>query len=324
MAVLGALSSLNLIAGAGIVGNVGGVALSANTDLSNNISQYTSINVVARFANIASTGYVNQNIVANLFPALTNAIPTAYQGNLGSGTMTSAISFQSNRIMGSGDLGKFSQIFSQAQAFVNQTNQLINTTVNANSSPNTVAYSTQDNLITGGLSGVSLAFPAFGTDLFRLGILINLNNLNNLGSPAALLRQIADVSSPTPGLQTALLNSGIPQDIVNDLNNAQWTDRLQKLAYDAMTKITGSELTQILRLLKITTPGITTMADLLNPVKIFPLSFNTLTAPTKNGLRGIYIDQTGSVNTTLETTLPASVLSPLQGNPLQNLPKIQQ
>jgi hypothetical protein len=61
------------------------------------------------------------------------------------------------------------------------------------------------------------------------------------------------------------------------------------------------------------------MADLLNPVKMFPRSYNTLTAPTVNGLRGIYIDSSGTVNTRLETELPASVLVPLTGNPLQNM-----
>ena len=90
-----------------------------------------------------------------------------------------------------------------------------------------------------------------------------------------------------------------------------------------MTQITGAELAQILRLLRVTTPGIATMADLVNPVKLFPLSFNTLTAPTANGLRGIYINAQGAVNTSLETTLPASVLAPLTGNPLQNLPPEQ-
>jgi hypothetical protein len=322
MATLGTLSSLNLIAGAGILGNVGGVPLAANVSLQTNITNYLNVQVVSRFANIVATGYVNQNIVANTFPALVNAIPTAYQGTLGSGTMTAAIVFQSNRIIGTNDLGIFDQVFSAAQAFVNQTNQLINATVNANSAPNTIAYTTQDNLITGGLSSISLAFPAFGTDLARLGNLINLNNLNNLGSPAALLKQIADLSNPTPGLQTALLRAGVSESIVDDLSNANWTDRQQKLAYEAMTQVTGTDLTQVLRLLRVTTPNINTMADLLNPVKIFPLSFNTLTAPTTNGLRAVYIDQNGQVNTNLETTLPASVLAPLQGNPLQNLPRV--
>jgi len=321
MATTGTLSSLNLIAGAGIVGNIGGTPISANADLSANISSYTSVNVVARFANIASSGYVNQNIVANIFPALVNAIPTAYQGNLGNGTMTSAISFQSNRLLGNGDLGKFDQIFSSAQALVSQTNQLIWSTVNANSSQSLTAYSTQNNLITGGLSDVSLAFPDFGTDLARLGSAINLNNLNGLGSPATLLKQIADLTNSTPALNTALLNSGIPSNIVDNLSNARWSNRYQKLAYEAMTQITGDDLRQILILLKVTTPGINTLADLLNPVKIFPLSYNTLTAPTSEGLRAVYITTSGNVNSQLETTLPASVLAPLQGNPLQNLPR---
>lgn len=321
MANTGSLSSVNLIAGAGIIGNVGGVPITANADLTNSISSYTTVNVVARFATIATSGYINQNVVANIFPALTNAIPTAYQGSLGSGTMTSAITFQSNRLLGNGDLGKFAQIFAAAQAFVAQTNQLIWSTVNANAAPNTTAFSTQNNLITGGFSEVSLAFPDFGLDLKRQGNLINLNDLNNFGSPAGLLRQIAAVANPTPALTTALLNSGIPADIVDDLANAEWTDRYQKLAYEAMTQITGDSLAQILRLLRVTTPNITTMADLLNPVKIFPLSYNTLTAPTSQGLRAIYINTQGNVNTNLETTLPASVLAPLEGNPLQNLPR---
>lgn len=324
MATTGTLSNLNLIAGAGIIGNIGGVPLTANASVASNVSAYLSLSVVARFAAIASSGYIDQNVVASVFPALTNAIPTAYQGNLGSGTMTNTITNQSARIMGNGDLGKFAQVFAAAQAFVSQTNQLIWSTVNGNSAPNTTAFSGQNNLITGGFSDISLAFPDFGTDLQRLGYAIDLNNLSALGSPSALLRQVANLASPTPALTTALLNAGIPADIVDDLGNATWTDRYQKLAYEAMTKITGANLVQVLRLFRVTTPNIMTMADLLNPVKMFPLSYNTLTAPTSQGLRAIYINTQGNVNTNLETILPASVLAPLQGNPLQNLPRAEQ
>jgi hypothetical protein len=323
MAVIGSLSSVNLIAGAGILGNVGGVPLSANVDLTTDISEYASLSVVSQFASVAASGYVNQNIVANIFPALTNAIPTAYQGTLGSGTMTAAINFQANRIMGSGDIGIFEQVFNSAQALVTQTNQLINSTVNANSTSYVTGFTTQDSLITAGLSDISLAFPAFGSDLKKLGLLINFDNLNNLGSPAALLRQVADLANPTPGLVTALLNAGVPENIANDLSNAEWTDRQQKLAYEAMTQVTGSDLAQVLKLLKVSTAGINTMADLLNPIKIFPTSFDTLTAPTSSGLRGIYINDSGTINSRLETELPAGVLAPLQGNPLQNLPGTQ-
>jgi hypothetical protein len=324
MAVLGTLSSVNLIAGAGILGNVGGVPISANASVFSNISAYTSVPIVSRFAALVATGYVPLNIVSGTFPALTNSIPTAYQGNLGTATLTSTVSTEVNALLGNGDVGKFAQLLSAAQGYVSQTNRLIKTTLNANSANNITGFSGQDNLSTGGLSGVSQAFAALGADLAQLGFLIDLNNLNNLGNPAALLRQIGFIASTTPALNTALLNAGLPADLVDAPDTAVYNDQQQRLIYQAMTRITGEELAQILRLLRVTTPGLTTMADLLNPVKILPRSYNTLTAPTANGLRGIYINQAGAVNTRLETELPASVLAPLTGNPLQNLPPRQQ
>ena len=324
MAVFGTLSSVNLIAGAGILGNVGGVPIAANTGVANNISTYTSLSVVSRFAALVATGYVPLNIVSGTFPALTNTIPTAFQSNLGTTTLTSTVTTEVNNLLGNGDIGKFAQVLSGAQGYVSQTNQLIKTTLNATDANNVTGFTTQDNLSTGGLSGVSQAFAAFGADLAQLGFLIDLNNLNNLGSPAALLRQIAFIASTTPALNTALLNAGLPADLVDAPDTAEYTDQQQRLIYQAMTQVTGEPLSQILRLLRVTTTGITTMADLLNPVKILPRSYNTLTAPTANGLRGIYINEAGAVNSRLETELPASVLAPLTGNPLQNLPPRQQ
>ena len=323
MAVQGILSSVNLIAGAGILGNVGGIPIIANTDLSNSISAYTSVPVVSRFANIVASGYISLNVVANTFPALTNSVPTAFQGNIGNATLTSTVSAEVDLILGTGDLGIFAQVFSAAQGYVQQTNQLIKSTINAEASDNTTGWTNQDNTSTGGLSEVSLAFSAFGADLAQLGRSIDLNNINDLGSPAALLKQLASVANPTPALNTALLQSGIPAELVNDPINADYTEQQQKQIYTAMTNITGAELSQILTLLRVTTPNLNTMADLLNPVKMFPRSYNTLTAPTQNGLRGIYINSTGAVNSKLETELPASVLAPLTGNPLQDLPNNQ-
>jgi len=319
MTILGTLSSVNLIAGAGILGNVGGVAIQANADLTSNISSYTSVPVVSQFASIASSGYISINVVANTFPALTNAVPTAYQGSLGAGnTMTAVISTQTNDILGSGDLGIFDQIFNASTGYQQQANDLIKSTINAND-PNVVTgFTSQDNTITGGFSDVTQAFAAFGADVAQLGVLIDLNNLNNLGSPSALLEQIATISNPTPGLTTALLSVGISQDAIDNIGTTAFTPAEQKLIYQAMTTVTGTDLAQILKLLRVTTAGISTMADLLNPYKLFPRSYITLTAPTANGLRGIYIDTAGSVNSNLATSLPASVLAPLEGNPLQN------
>jgi hypothetical protein len=300
------------------------VPIAANASVSSNISAYTSVAIVSRFSALVATGYVPLNIVSGTFPALTNSIPTAFQGNLGTATLTSTITTEVNNLLGNGDIGKFAQVLSAAQGYISQANRLIKTTLNATSANNTVGFTTQDNLSTGGLSGVSQAFAALGADLAQLGFLIDMNNLNNLGSPAALLRQIGFIASTTPALNTALLNAGLPADLVDAPDTAQYTDQQQRLIYQAMTQVTGEPLAQILRLLRVSTPNIATMADLLNPVKILPRSYNTLTAPTANGLRGIYINEAGAVNTRLETELPASVLAPLTGNPLQNLPPRQQ
>ena len=78
-----------------------------------------------------------------------------------------------------------------------------------------------------------------------------------------------------------------------------------------MTQITGNDLAQILSVLGVTTTGINTMADLLNPVKLFPNSYQSLTVAGtsfKNAIP-IYVDSSGSVNQTLLTELPSYVLT---------------
>ena len=316
MSVIGIVSSVNLIAGAGILGNVGGTALAFSPTLTNSISSYTSVPVVAEFANVvnnstALTGnaLITVNIVANTFPALTNAIPTAYQNSLGNASLTSTVSTEVNAIMGNGDLGKFEQVLNAAQSLVSQTNRLINSSVNSSQPTNTIAYTTQDNLITGCFSGVTQAFAAFGRDLTHLGQAINLKDINNLGSPASLLRQINNLSGNWPELNNKLIAAGIPQYAVEDPETATFTDSQQRIIYLAMTEITGNTLSQILKILKVTTVGIQNLADLLNPIKIFPTSYNTLTMPTKNGLRGIYVNSTGAVNASLVAQFPPTILS---------------
>jgi len=315
MAVNGILSSVNLIAGAGILGNVNGPTFGANTGLTSNISSYTSVAVVSQFANVATSGFVTANVVSNTFPALTNGIPTSYQSSLGNGTMTGAIQYQSNRILGGGDNGKFSQILSSASGYMVTINQLIKSMLNANSPENKTNFVSQDNVISGSLSGWTLAFSATGQDLVQLGNLIDFANLGQLGSPYALLKQIFAQTASTPSLNNALILAGISEETLTTFGSTTLSDAEQKLIYQAMTNIKGSDLTQILRLLKVTTSGLETMADLLNPIKIFPRSFTTFTTTTKNGLRAIYLDNIGTINSLLLTELPQEVLRPLQGIP---------
>jgi hypothetical protein len=321
----GTLSSVNLIAGAGILGGVGGVPIAANSAVISSINNYFAIPAVLQFANIKFTGSgvltANSesslyNLAGNIFPALTDAVPTADVGNIGStpvGGFTGIVLNEINNIMGNGDIGIFEQMLNSSEAFRVSSNQLINSAVNANNSSADSSFVSQDVTMTGGVSQISQAFLAFGADLLALGQAIDLNNLSNLGSPQALLRQIYSRTSGVPLLTTALTESGIDQLLLNNLGSIDMTDEQQKIAFEVMTKVTQTPLVQILRLLRVTTAGLTTLADLLNPVKAFPRSYNTLTAPTTLGIRAVYIDSSGAINTKLETELPSNVLAPLQG-----------
>ena len=321
----GYLSSVNLIAAAGILGNVGGVPIAANSTAVSSINSFDSLGVITQFANVKLTGNsvlsssvtANlNNLAGNIFPVVTNAVPSSYIGSLGNTTIngfTNLVSTEINNIMGNGDLGIFEQVFAQADAYKITTNQLITSAVNANDAAAISTYTTQDNTMTGGLSQISQAYPVFGEDLIALGYSIDLTTLSDLGSPQALLRQIFNQSGGSTVINTALLNAGLSADTLSTLSDTPMTNEEQKIVFDVMQTITGNQLTQILYLLKVTTPGLSTLADLLNPVKMFPTSFNTLTAPTINGLRGIYINSSGAVNSNLATTLPPNVLGPLNG-----------
>jgi hypothetical protein len=114
------------------------------------------------------------------------------------------------------------------------------------------------------------------------------------------------VGGLVPGVIGALNDSGISTETINSLKdkNVEWQDTQQYLAYRAMLTVTGDDLQQVLDILDVTTTGIETMADLLNPVKLFPRSFTTFQAPTSIGAQPIYVNNSGTVNSTLETTLP--------------------
>ena len=323
--VIGQLSSVNLIAAAGMLGNIGGVPISANTAVVASIANYDALNVVVQFGNVrllansvlsGNTLASLNNLASNTFPAVTNAIPSAYISSLGNTTIdgfSGTISSDIDDIMGGGDLSKFEQVFVISDSYAITTNLLINSARNANNASSNSTYVSQDVTVTGGISQISQAFSDFGDDLIALGNAIDLAQLPNLGSPQALLQQIYSRTGGSSELNTALLNAGISQTVLSNLSTVSMTDEQQKIAFNVMSKITGGALLQILRLLRVNTRGLATLADLLNPVKMFPKSFNTLTAPTANGLRGIYINSSGAVNTKLETELPANVLAPLRG-----------
>jgi len=328
----GPLSPVSTIAGAGLLPGASaiaglGAALGPAAGLTSALNSFDSLPITGQFSDIVSsaTGVLGggtldslRTLGADIFPALTNAIPGGFAtalnviapGGMAAGGFTGLMGTMGSNLMGGGDLSQFAQIFNSAQGFAGQANQLVNSSLNIGDLGSTFGSLTggMDNLITGGFSQVSEAFGALGSDMGKLGSLIDMNNLPNLGDPSALVKQLSNVGGIVPGVESALRSAGLDSSLLNNLASgglSNISDSANKLLYEGMTKVTGSDLAQVKSILGVTTPNIGNMADLLNPAKILPTSFPTLTMPTPDGLRGIYASATGTVNTNIEKFLSA-------------------
>jgi len=318
MATTGSLTALQLDAAAGLLQNQG---IGINTNLTAAIASYEDTALISPFLNtiaVGSTGNIlSANVItdletlaANTFAALSNSVPPAYSG-LGV-QMTDVVLAEAVVDICSNNVSKLAQAVNQAQGYTDQTSIFINSAVNSQTYLGNT-FTTMNSMITGSISSINLATGAFGTDLGNLGRLINLADLSNFGSPLALVQQLYSITGTIPTLSVAFINAGISTDIALNLTSPTVSviDSTQRLMYQAMTQITGDNLTQILTVLGVTTVGITTMADLLNPLKLFPNSYQSLTAPTANGPVAIYVNSTSAVDTNLITLLPPYVVSSL-------------
>lgn len=216
--------------------------------------------------------------------------------------------------LGNGDAGQFGQGFVAVQGYIATTNQYINSSVNANQYLGPL-FTNMDNLVTANIASISTDLPSFGVDLANQGNLWNASKLDLYGTPAGLIQQISTLAGirgrTVPDLQNALISMGLSAnniaDLVNDnrvgLNNPTGLtqngfDKLQLLAYNATTMISGDALTQILDILGVTTPNIDSLDDLLNPVIMFPLSYASLQTPSPDGAVLIF-DSAGAVNSNI-------------------------
>jgi type IV secretory pathway VirB2 component (pilin) len=312
------LTPLQLNAAAGLLQNEG-FGVSAN--LISAISSYENTTLIVPFLNTISVGSTGnilsanvitivETLAANTCPALSDSVPTAYS-SLGTQMITVVID-QANIDICGNNTSKLIQAVNQAEAYTSQTSIFINSAVNSQTYLGNT-FTTMNNMITGSATSINLSTPAFGTDLKNLGQLINLKDLNNFGSPFALVQQLYSIAGVVSTVTAAFITAGVSTDVVLNITSptVSVTDSSEKLMYQAMTQITGTDLTQILSVLGVVTIGITTMADLLNPLKLFPNSFQSLTAPTATGPVAIYIDSVGSINTNLIRQLPPYVISSL-------------
>jgi len=149
-------------------------------------------------------------------------------------------------------------------------------------------YSNMDDLITGDITGVSVATSLFGQDLITSGKAINLRSIATFGLPSNLLFTLQQNNALTKSVSLALIASGITVSELTDiltLSESISKEQEQKI-YGAFGIIVGQDLKDILVSLNCKTQGLESLCDLLNPIKLFPNSYQTLTVPVYNTVGG--------------------------------------
>lgn len=182
----------------------------------------------------------------------------------------------------------FASSFLTADTFV----KFVNTGINSfKEAPDFLkgVYSNMNDLISSDITGVSLATRTFGADCIALGRAINLSKIETFGLPSVLLQIIKKNKILTQALSFALLSAGLSSNDINDISNDNMNpvpkEKEQKI-YGAFLIIVGKDLDEILFALNCKTPGLETLADLLNIKKMFPNSYRTLTVPIYNATPG--------------------------------------
>jgi hypothetical protein len=290
------------------------------------INAYASTTAVSDYLGILSSAAANvgtandqittstfsslQSLAANTLPAITDAVPAAYANTLPIGNSATGFSglvtTQANLILGNGDLGKFAQVYGQCQGYIVQNNPIINSV--KNSAVLDTTFTSMNSITTGGISDINRNLPTFGADLAKLGTAWALNKLPLFGYPWVLLYQMSQAGGIMPELTQQLINAGVTIDDLSSIQRgSEVAGSVDLLIYQVMTQVTGDLLDQVKLLLSVTTENLSTMADLLNPVKSLPNSYLGLTnltptgtdvSPTATVLSNVYVSA-ATVNSNL-------------------------
>lgn len=281
-----ALSSLMITASAGLLDNT---ALAANTNLNTAINSYTSTPLISSYTSVinnANIGALENATLISLqtmggIPAFVNGIPTSItnaSSNISntSTSFTEVVNSDANLIMGNGDLSKFAQTYGMCAGYRSQANPIVNSTKNSAILAST--FTDMDALTTGGVSLMTTNAQKFGADLVKLGNAISFARLKYLGHPWALLAQILSMGGLVPGVYDVLTVNGITKDDIATIKapSPQIAAELDSKIYGALMQINGDNLRQVKILLDVTTEGLMSAADLLNPAMMLPNSKDTL------------------------------------------------
>jgi hypothetical protein len=259
---------------------------------------------------VNSTTYNNLiSIGANIIPGMGNSPPSTYDWSgypnwASNYTYTNSVTqwgytrlfalqaynefnYNSGLSLDSGAYKDFLSGFMTTYSFVEYSNDSILAVHNSQTFLDGT-YSNMDDLITGDIAGVSIATTIFGQDLITSGKAIDLQSIATFGLPSNLLATLQKNNAITKSVSLALIASGITVSELTDIlgNFESITKEQERKIYGAFGIILGQDLKDILVSLNCKTVGLESLCDLLNPIKLFPNSYQTLTVPVYNTVGG--------------------------------------
>jgi len=194
-----------------------------------------------------------------------------------------------------GNVERFSPAIAISESYVSQNNQFTDSVTALNNAETT--FTNMNNWVTSGVTGVTLATRTFGEDLEKTGRLIDLSQLSQLGNPGQLVVRMSQTNALSVLLEKLSENNIDVRTVVERGGDAP--PILLKAVYDSLSNIGGAELDTVKKVLQIKTENIETVADLLDPRKIFPNSYSTFTSPvfgTTVEFKPIYSDDSGGIS----------------------------
>ena len=222
-------------------------------------------------------------------PALANSKPStyspAYTAETTSYGFLRMIALQANNEFkfNNGTYSDFVSSFSMANGYKSMLNKQINTLVNGKSFLDGT-YSNMDDLISSDITNVNLATVYWGQDLINTGRCINLAQIDKFGTPSVLLLSMRNSNGLTTRVNEELVSAGLDITVILQILTGTYspTTSEESKIYTAFTQIVDTDLNDVLIPLNVQTKKITTLADLLNPLKLFPNSYISLTVPKYN------------------------------------------
>lgn len=258
----------------------------------NTLSNSTNLAFSQIGTTVSQTVYNNLvSIGSTTIPALGNAKPATYlpaytssQARYGFLRML-ALQAHTDFSFGTGSYSDFLSSFLTAASFLSQTNSKIATLTNAQGYLDGV-FSNMNDLITGDITGVSQSTLYWGQDLISSGRAINLKTMSSFGLPSNLLKTLQANNALTQAVITGLLYSDLTTTEINNIltNQVIPTPEQEKKMYSGFSAVLGNDLNDVLVPMNVQTKGLSSLADLLNPFKLFPNSYSTLTVPQYNAI----------------------------------------